>query len=1433
MTSYRTLRTKLLLVCFGLFLRVSDSWAGAIYTGYINPGLGGVYWIDWSGEIEGGLYDGIKVDYQYVLVHTDESTGEMWFDKGNPVNTVYGFQNVTLTSWVLYCNGLPIQDINGPIQPPIPPPTVPTEEEDLPEDCTTEPINTRTGNNFFAEPLFTLPSSGLLPGLALHYQSTAGESSLGKGWRHSYDWWLDIKSDYVDIYTGTGEKIKFDRTSENYAELGIYETKSSINWKLTHTYWNPEAPLRKYYLELPGGIKYTFSNAGKLMEIRDKWNRLVTFNYYSQTGCLYSVTSSHGPSVNFSNVWQEAIADWRVKSISIPNGASWTFSYDVYGQFTQKLEHVSGNTYTSSYAYADGYLTNRVNKVGHSYKYDYEKDSYGRCTWKATRLSAGNDRYEHVVFRSWGYPCVTYENGDFSQCYQYNDYPHPPYSEPKLVVYGPAPNFITSNITQRGTTYFYGGDTKDKIKTTVFDNSAGSSWTEWMGYDSAHNITNYSVAYNSSTAVQQLSVEYDPDWNLPVAIQDAQGYRREIVYTNGLPSISRITLSGNETAETVCGYNGSGFLTAITNANHHWMEIGRDALGLPETIALQAGPLLTLKYNALGYVTNSVLPGGRKTSYAVDALGKIKRIDYADNLYETFGYDGGGHLTNYVNRAGRKTSYSYEIGGNLASIRRQFVSTELTVSYGYDQQLNTLSIIDELNRPVERYTLDLQDRPVIVTNLEGQAMSVNYTVGDFVDSVRRFDATVVSNKYTTAGLIETVHYPDETNRYTYLSNGLVRTLGNSGGIISNDWNMAAWLTQTVSSASSVTSMLNYAYDPVGNVTNTVIAISSQQSVIGTSYAYDEAERLTNIVTETQSFIYSYNTNNGLVAAMLCTNTGVHVEYDYDLLDRIRYITWKDQWGATILAFDYQYNAVGMITNRVVQTGISGSASTVYGYDDLDRLTRAGGVEYGYDNAGNRLTKTSAGYNVDYVRGDGNRLASWTATSTNNFAGLRTIVRVEGSSSEAIGTDNRWGQLWVSNSVVVVPEIGGTNFWVDRFTIGAGTQQIVAAIRDQAGNVGYATNGFFLFVVTNGTYAYNAAGCLTNIAYRGADCTQNVSLAWNSQYQLTGASVGSNLVQYGYDVLGRRESRIEGTNVEQYVYDGDQIAADLDSSGSILRSYVWGSGIDNLLSMTVYNATGTNTYYALKDHLNTIHALINASGQVVERYEYDEWGRTTVFNAAGEELPESAVGNRYCFQGREIDWTTGLYCFRARWYDPVAGRWLSNDPIGISGGLNMYAFCGNNPVNFVDPMGLKIRSFEIIGAKAAVVFGLSGAVSFVWDDRGNKGFSLTGGVGTGVYLGGNLLWNGVIKRALDVASRYSEQGDCNSTIYDLNGFGTSASGGFIIGGSFDLDHNARFTGLDLGIGGAVFKTGTVVIPLPGSTPTNPERIRTLPAFGWRP
>lgn len=145
----------------------------------------------------------------------------------------------------------------------------------------------------------------------------------------------------------------------------------------------------------------------------------------------------------------------------------------------------------------------------------------------------------------------------------------------------------------------------------------------------------------------------------------------------------------------------------------------------------------------------------------------------------------------------------------------------------------------------------------------------------------------------------------------------------------------------------------------------------------------------------------------------------------------------------------------------------------------------------------------------------------------------------------------------------------------------------------------------------------------------------------------------------------------------------------------------------------------------------------------------------IFDENDNILSESAIGNRILFQGREYDWDTGFYYFRARWYDPDTGRWLSKDPIGISGGLNQYVFCGNNPVNRIDPSGLdwldNTANFSA-GFGDTISFGATRKIR-QWmdtDDGVSSGSGwYKGGIGAGithslVLGGGRLAYTGLAK-----------------------------------------------------------------------------------------
>lgn len=163
----------------------------------------------------------------------------------------------------------------------------------------------------------------------------------------------------------------------------------------------------------------------------------------------------------------------------------------------------------------------------------------------------------------------------------------------------------------------------------------------------------------------------------------------------------------------------------------------------------------------------------------------------------------------------------------------------------------------------------------------------------------------------------------------------------------------------------------------------------------------------------------------------------------------------------------------------------------------------------------------------------------------------------------------------------------------------------------------------------------------------------------------------------YDALGRRIQRTPGTGIStSFVCDGQDVLKDLNIDGSTV-SYLNGPGIDNKLRLIDSRLSTTGPLYFLQDQLGSTTALTNSLGVAVSQINYDSFGNPN----GGANL------TRYTYTGREYDADTGLYYYRARWYDPKVGRFISEDPIGVAGGINQFGYVGNNPLNAKDPSGL--------------------------------------------------------------------------------------------------------------------------------------------------
>lgn len=129
----------------------------------------------------------------------------------------------------------------------------------------------------------------------------------------------------------------------------------------------------------------------------------------------------------------------------------------------------------------------------------------------------------------------------------------------------------------------------------------------------------------------------------------------------------------------------------------------------------------------------------------------------------------------------------------------------------------------------------------------------------------------------------------------------------------------------------------------------------------------------------------------------------------------------------------------------------------------------------------------------------------------------------------------------------------------------------------------------------------------------------------------------------------------------------------EDNDGIQTKYLNSLGLDNKLRVQ----TGSDVRYFLSDHLGSTTALTDPSGAITASNSYDSFG-----NPSNASFP-----SRYQFTGREFDNLNGLTYFRARWLDSKIGRFISEDPMGLNGGVNQFAYVGNNPVNATDPSGL--------------------------------------------------------------------------------------------------------------------------------------------------
>jgi len=222
---------------------------------------------------------------------------------------------------------------------------------------------------------------------------------------------------------------------------------------------------------------------------------------------------------------------------------------------------------------------------------------------------------------------------------------------------------------------------------------------------------------------------------------------------------------------------------------------------------------------------------------------------------------------------------------------------------------------------------------------------------------------------------------------------------------------------------------------------------------------------------------------------------------------------------------------------------------------------------------------------------------------------------------------------------------------------------------------YTTNASNeLTATSNASYTYdNNGNTLTKSV--GSNTT---TYAWDFENRLSAVTLPGTggTVTFKYDPLGRRIYKSSSAVTSIFAYDGDNLVEETNSSGTVVARYAQTQNIDEPMAML---RSGATSYYHA-DGLGSVTSLSNTAGALAQTYTLDSFGNQTASSGS--------ITSPFQYTGRESDPETGLYYYRARYYDQATGRFIIEDPLGFQGSdTNFYRSVGNRATAFTDPFGL--------------------------------------------------------------------------------------------------------------------------------------------------
>jgi RHS repeat-associated protein len=570
------------------------------------------------------------------------------------------------------------------------------------------------------------------------------------------------------------------------------------------------------------------------------------------------------------------------------------------------------------------------------------------------------------------------------------------------------------------------------------------------------------------------------------------------------------------------------------------------------------------------------------------------------------------------------------------------------VAFGYDAQGRVHTITQGTGMAARTYTVtyDAGNRPTTFTDPLSQTVDFAYDAVDRVTTLTRNDGGDILFGRGPAGHLTSLTPPGRAaHLFAYSPVDL----------------LASYTPPDIGIGTTATT---YAYNPDRQLT-----LVTRPDTLTTALDYESTGRLSAVTVPQGQVTYGYDAATGQLDT-ITTPDGVALTLAYDG-PLLASQTWAGPVaGSVSRGYDANF--------RPASIAVNGGSALTFQYDADGLLTQAGSLVLTRDPVTGLLTDTALGQVADTrtynTFGD---VTGYTATVNG------TPVWSLSSTPDALGR--------VSQKVET---IGGQTTTYGYSYDAVGRLQDVLQDGVNVAHYDYDANGNRLSRVT-------ATGTETG-SYDGQDRLTTYGAAaytYTATGELATKTVGGLTTTYTYDVLGNlRTVQLPDATLVEYVVDGqnrrigkqvngalvqgflyeDQLrpSAELDGAGTVVAQFVYGTRVN----VPDYMVTSGGTYRFVTDHLGSPRLVVNTSdGTVVQRIDYDEFGRVTLDTSPGFQP--------FGFAGGLYDRDTGLVRFGARDYDATTGRWTAKDPIKFDGGdPNLYGYTLDDPVNLSDPTG---------------------------------------------------------------------------------------------------------------------------------------------------